>query len=143
MGRKIAWAVGLLLLAAAAARMLGTGGEAVRLARKSNEGDQTGNLGAIRSALSVYYGDMAGAGPARLEALTVAGKYLAALPQARPPDYHSGTSAVRAFSAEEYEDLRLGDEGGWGYVAASTDAARAVFVNCTHTDTKGSVWARY
>ncbi len=41
------------------------------LIRKSNEGASKGNLGAIRSALSIYYGDLEGTYPANVGALTV------------------------------------------------------------------------
>lgn len=113
----------------------------ILLMRKSNEGDTKGHLTTIRSALSIYYADMKGAAPARLEALTAGGKYLGALPGAQTPDYHPVSSSVRTYSPEEHAALRLSDEGGWGYVAASTNSA--VFVNCTHTDSRGTVWARY
>lgn len=45
----------------------------------------SGNLGAIRSALSIYYGDNEGFYPTKFESLTVAGKYLPAIPLAKAP----------------------------------------------------------
>src|SRR3954465_10374062 len=58
------------------------------LIRKSSEGASKGNLGSIRSALSIYYGDMEGQYPSDMASLTVAGKYLAAVPASKAPNYH-------------------------------------------------------
>src|SRR5206468_6229263 len=62
------------------------------LIRKSSEGASKGNVGSIRSALSIYYGDMEGQYPADMASLTVAGKYLSSVPSAKAPNYHSDTS---------------------------------------------------
>src|ERR1700683_5306991 len=62
------------------------------LIRKSGEGASKGNLGAIRSSLSIYYGDMEGVYPSQISALTVAGKYLSVVPNAKTPPYHPDTS---------------------------------------------------
>src|SRR2546423_6277661 len=64
------------------------------LIRKSSEGASKGNLGSIRSALSIYYGDMEGQYPTDMASLTVSGKYLANIPAAKAPNYHADTSAV-------------------------------------------------
>ena len=50
------------------------------LIRKSKEGKTKGNLGALRSAISIYYGDMEGLFPNELRSLTVSGKYLSPMP---------------------------------------------------------------
>src|SRR3954469_16548100 len=63
------------------------------LIRKSSEGASKGNLGSIRSSLSIYYGDMEGQYPSSLAGLTVAGKYLASVPVAKTPNYHSDSAA--------------------------------------------------
>ena len=108
------------------------------LIRKSSEGASKGNLGSIRSALSIYYGDMEGQYPADLGALTIAGKYLQPVPNAKEPNYHNDTSvAIQAASTSN-------DAAGWLYNNLATDPnLGSVFVNCTHTDTKGSVWTTY
>ncbi len=107
------------------------------LIRKSGEGASKGNLGAIRSALSIYYGDMEGQYPADLASLTVAGKYLGNVPVAKSPNYHVDSSAVTG-------GITSGDAGGWLYNNTTTDAnLGTVLVNCTHTDTKGTVWTTY
>jgi prepilin-type N-terminal cleavage/methylation domain-containing protein len=107
------------------------------LLRRANEGAAYGNLGVIRSALSIYYSDMEGQFPATLGALTAHAKFLKAIPELRVPNYHNSTSA---FSLGD----SAGDSGGWLYnnVIASAKFG-VVLVDCTHTDTKGSVWSAY
>ena len=110
------------------------------LIRKSSEGASKGNLGSLRSALSIYYGDMEGQYPVTASALTVAGKYLTALPVAKAPNYHADSSAEVDASAVTAPD----NAGGWWYDNIMTDAnVGSIMVNCTHTDTKGSVWTVY
>jgi general secretion pathway protein G len=107
------------------------------LIRKSSEGASKGNLGAIRSALSIYYGDMEGQYPATVESLTVGGKYLSTIPAAKAPNYHSDAPTVAYQTASD-------DAGGWTYNNTNLDANQGtILVNCTHTDTKGTVWTVY
>ena len=106
------------------------------LLRKSGEGAAKGNLGAIRSALSIYYGDMEGNYPSDLAALTVNGKYLQTIPLAKTPNYHPDSASVA--------DSTITDVGGWSYNNQPTNPNfGTVLVNCTHTDTKGTVWTAY
>lgn len=101
-------------------------------------GRQTvGNLGSIRSALSVYYGDLEGAYPESLAPLTVDGKYLTAIPRAQVPGAHYATDAVA--SGREPDDA-----GGWLYNNVVGDANYGnILVNCTHTDFNGKAWNSY
>ena len=107
------------------------------LIRKSSEGASKGNLGAVRSALSIYYGDMEGQYPADLPALTVSGKYLSAIPVAKAPNYHADSSAV-------VDQTLANDAAGWSYNDTVGNANfGTLWVNCTHTDTKSSIWTSY
>jgi prepilin-type N-terminal cleavage/methylation domain-containing protein len=107
------------------------------LIRKSNEGASKGNLGSIRGALSIYYGDLEGQYPSDMASLTVAGKYLSSVPAAKAPNYHGDTSVV-------VNGIAATDTGGWSYNNVTGDANMGtIWVNCTHTDTKGSVWTNY
>lgn len=109
------------------------------LIRKSSEGASKGNLGSIRSALSIYYGDLEGVYPDQLSALTISGKYLTAVPNAKTPNYHADSSAETdgVLSA-------VSDGGGWYYNNVLGDSnVGGLVVRCTHTDTKGSVWTTY
>jgi prepilin-type N-terminal cleavage/methylation domain-containing protein len=107
------------------------------LIRKSGEGASKGNLGAIRSALSIYYGDMEGQYPQAMTALTINAKYLSALPVAKTPNYHADSSAQNNATTSN-------DAGGWNYDNVAGDPnLGTVLVNCTHTDTKGTLWTSY
>jgi prepilin-type N-terminal cleavage/methylation domain-containing protein len=109
------------------------------LIRKSGEGASKGNLGSIRSSLSIYYGDMEGQYPNQLIALTMNSKYLSAIPPAKTPSYHFDTST-------EYDatGVAVNEASNWIFNNIATDAnVGQLNVNCTHTDTKGSVWSSY
>jgi len=111
------------------------------LIRKSSEGASKGNLGALRSAMSIYYGDMEGLYPTTIGALTIAGKYLTQIPRSKAPNYHtdSATEVLMTIAATLPTDA-----GGWFYNNVSGNAnVGNVLVNCTHTDTKGTVWTGY
>ena len=62
------------------------------LIRKSQEGATKGSLGALRSALSIYYADMEGQYPADMNSLTTNGKYLSTIPTVTTPPYHIATN---------------------------------------------------
>ena len=113
--------------------------------RTSNEGGTKGTLTAVRSGLSIYYSDMEGQFPSNLDPLTTAGnKYFKApgnllsvytQPHGRVND-NGSIEYVASFSGD------TGDTGHWGYVNSGTEKGK-IFVQCTHTDTKGSVWTSY
>jgi hypothetical protein len=91
--------------------------------------------------MSIYYGDMEGVYPANATALTIAGKYLTVLPNAKAPNYHADSSQVTLLGATA---TPVADGVGWYYMAEATNAnVGNVLVNCTHTDTKGSIWSAY
>jgi len=108
------------------------------LIRKSNEGASRGNLGAVRSSLSIYYGDMEGQYPGDLNSLTIGLKYMKAMPTAKIPPYHADSNSSTGST------LTTGDAAGWGYNNVSTNANfGTTWVQCTHTDTKGKSWSEY
>jgi prepilin-type N-terminal cleavage/methylation domain-containing protein len=113
------------------------------LIRKSGEGATKGNLGAMRSALFIYYGDMGGQYPSQLAGLTTSGKYLAAIPTAKLPNYHSDSAAENDYNGGCQPSMS-NDFSGWAYCATQTDPAiGATNVACSHTDSKGNAWTSY
>lgn len=119
------------------------------LVRKSKEGATKGSLGALRSALSIYYSDMESQFPQTivsndaLTVLTIKSKYLTGIPNARVADYHAdnSTEADRCLTCGGFSPLDLGN---WLYDSTPGDPGfGTVWVDCTHTDTKGSVWTLY
>lgn len=119
------------ILAGVAAIKYGT------LLRKADEGAVQGNLGTLRSAISIYYADMEGQYPQTLSALTASSKYLKAVPSGKIPSYHQASALVTSAVTAD-------DAGGWVY-NADTSHSRfgSIAVNCIHTDSKGSVWSSY
>ena len=115
------------------------------LISKSQEGATKGNLGTIRSALSIYYGDTEGFYPtdaASLDSLTVGQKYLQSVPNANLPKTsnnlgHSSTTSVVNGIADA--------SGGWYYNNAGLGSSTwgQVLVNCTHNDVKNAIWSSY
>ncbi len=127
----------LLLALASGCKDSGTGASPKASDNAGNGESPKNSLGAIRSALSIYYGDMEGQYPQDLAALTIGGKYLNAIPKVGPLNIHPQSSGVRT-------GLTPTDEGGWLYnnLAANANVGN-VMINCTHTDTKGSTWIAY
>jgi general secretion pathway protein G len=104
----------------------------------SNESASLGSLGAIRSALNVYYGDNAGYFPFDLGPLTQPGSnYLSAFPPLYTADH--GRSANVSYAPSEDGSM---DTGNWGYVNAGSQQG-TVWIQCTHTDSRGNVWSHY
>jgi prepilin-type N-terminal cleavage/methylation domain-containing protein len=127
------------------------------LIRKSNEGATKGNLGAIRSALSIYYGELEGwfpvpttsgaAANTSLNAILTMenGKYVKEIPACNTPPFHAkgatGEVTIAVSSGDESANA-----GWWGYKETNDAVGRQwgdVWVNCTHTDSKTAVWGSY
>ena len=87
-----------------------------------------------------------------------AGKYINSFPHAMVPDYHPAGSGMGGMAGSDTDVMNAptiaagfaaaGDcvlTGAWLYFADPTQPATwgQVFVYCTHTDTKGTVWSSY
>lgn len=110
------------------------------LITKSKESSAKGSLGAVRSAVSIYYSDTEGIFPGLLaEGLTTSNKYLDAVPGVTIPPVpaysnpgHTNSTTITTWPAA------MGDTGGWYY----NSSIGTVQVNCAaHHDTKGSSWS--
>src|SRR5438045_8258910 len=84
-----------------------------QLITKGNEANTKGNLGAIRSALSIYYGDSEGSYPTdTLNSLTLGARYMTNLPIAKLPQV-SGLNIGHADSSLVTPQTAMTDAGGW------------------------------
>lgn len=108
------------------------------LVLKSKESAVKGQLGALRSAVSLYYAGTEGLLPASAAtlptALTTSGKYLTFIPplQVPPPGNHAHTTLVTGTMA---------DDGRWFYVSAQ---GGRVAVSCqVHRTVDGTIWSRW
>ncbi|MDD5686496.1 MAG: 16S rRNA (guanine(527)-N(7))-methyltransferase RsmG [Elusimicrobia bacterium] len=106
--------------------------------RRTKEGKTKGDLGNLRSAIGLYYGDMEGmqypqnAAAISNESGPVQTKYLSKMSSVKlGVQAHGDTNDINDFNNGD----ALTDLGNWGYVASSGK----MFVNCTHTDVKGGV----
>lgn len=111
--------------------------------RGAMESRTLSHLAAIENAVADYVkseGDI----PARLDVLIP--KYLAEIPAAAPGlRPHKETNEVQLYPADVIRDgavdgSRLQDTGKWGYV--HNDRQVIVFVDCTHSSSRGKPWYR-
>ena len=123
-----------------------------QLVAKSQEGATKGNLGSVRSALSIYYGDTEGFYPTdTLASLTAASKYLQTIPNAQLPHTvknigHTTASSVTTVPSIAALAAAAADVGGWVYDNSGLGGSTtwgSVVVGCSHQDAKGSFWTAY
>lgn len=111
------------------------------LMRYGAEGAAKGNLGALRHTVDEYQGAHEGLSPESLDALVRAGKVeLRRLWPRFSRASHPPTDGAIVVSGRDGTD-----SGKWAYVVSASSPALtgAVFIDCTHTDAKGSVWTSY
>lgn len=109
------------------------------LLNKSKEGSTREGLGAVRSALHIYFGDNMIYPYDELSSMTENGRYLSQLPFAKLP----GTPHLdnRNISVGASTAAALTDAGGWAYINDPASAYYGTFlVNCSHTDLNGNLW---
>ena len=119
------------------------------LVAKSQEGRCKANLGTIRSALSIYYGDLEGWYPTKpntLDSLTLNGRYLQVMPSADLPK--TSNSAGHAATPQVTNAAPVEPTvGGWYYnnntAALGAGSWGQILVNCVHQDLRASVWSTY
>ena len=121
------------------------------LVTKSKEAIVKANLGAVRSALSIYYGDTEGVYPSNLYwGLTADSRYL---PQGNMgsftiPKVTAQGNPGHSYNTTNQADVQQGDGGGLIdnkalYFINSGTREGETYVGCTHNDTKGTIWTAY
>jgi len=119
------------------------------MVRKSHEGSTKGNLGALRSVLSIYYADNeawypTGSYSSNSTVLTsLVPKYIKEIPKARAANYHAASD--RVFNHTYTIQTHWHDQVGWMYDGYTTRDKLwgELWVSCNHTDSKGTVWSEY
>jgi len=108
------------------------------MTRKSTDAFTKGNLGTIRSALSIYYGNNEGIYPSDdLTCLTNNVRFLVVMPPTRIKPYHQDSNQVTAESTPS-------ETGGWSYDNIPSDQTwGTVRVGCLHTDAKSVTWTDF
>jgi prepilin-type N-terminal cleavage/methylation domain-containing protein len=125
---------------------------------KSQEGTTKGNLGTLRSALSIYYSDNSGEYPSpsgglsSISALAMGGRYMQIIPQAVLPVTANSAGHAASNIANDYDgsgglDIPIaasegaGSGGGWAYDSNPlSDTFGTLAVNCMHEDLRGIIW---
>ena len=124
-----------------------------QMLEKAREGSTKGNIGAIKSATSIYYGDREGVWPTSIDLttnpLTLAfSGYMDSIPPVKVTcpwrgtnPSPSGTTATMAKSVTESTTLTSPSAAvsGWLYNPSTGD----VWVNSTLTDSKGVPYSTY
>lgn len=119
------------------------------LVTKSKEASVKGSLGAVRSALSIYYGDTEGSYPGNLfTGLTNANRYMPAVGNAASLGNFTIPKNSNANPGHDYGNVGSAAGVQQGAVNDATALAYntadgSVIVNCSHNDTKGTLWSAY
>lgn len=115
------------------------------LITKAQEASIKGQLGGIRSALSIYYADNEGVFPnifasVGINELTIGSRYLDSIPSItipKRPTFHRGSFAGVGFPT------LLDSAAAKGMVWVYGPVEGEVHVACTHTDSRGVTWSSY
>jgi len=117
------------------------------LVSKSQEGATKGNLGTLRSALSIYYGDTEGFYPIdNLGTLTVGQRYLQNIPALNLPKTTSSIGhSIGDIGVDAGVMSLAADKGNWYYdnSGSGDNFWGSVVVGCSHKDIRGSTWTYY
>jgi hypothetical protein len=100
--------------------------KAAELEHRRIMADNISNLGVLRSALAVYYGDHEGVYPEFLEQLVT--KYIGAIPKIPLMEHPGAESKIQNLAAPTPTDV-----GGWGYVGDPKSVNNGqLIINCNH-----------
>jgi prepilin-type N-terminal cleavage/methylation domain-containing protein len=119
------------------------------LIQKSRDSSVQGDLGALRSAISIYYADTEGLFPSdHLTCLTTGARYLDSIPTPKVGNHAKGTSVFTNDSGGLNAIFTV-DNGEWVYwnwtisntFNGVTGTQGKSWVGCTHADAKGIQWS--
>lgn len=124
-----------------------------QLIRKSQEAATLGQLGGVRSALTIYYADNEGRFPqvplgfnttSLQGVLTAQTKYLSQWPPLHVPSYHDTTYTVDTVASDNFAALDPTCDGEYVYVAApASPAFGKIAIECYDQDLRNRIWSSY
>ncbi|MCX8092782.1 MAG: hypothetical protein N3E50_01285, partial [Candidatus Goldbacteria bacterium] len=115
---------------------------------KAREGATKGNIGAIKSAITIYYGDWEGQWPSDLDTSSTNKfkKYLEKMPVVKVThgfDKTTGTLSGTSSSVTYVSTIPTAtNTDGWAY-ATSGELLGNIWVNNAATDTRGTPYTKY
>ncbi|MCK4532890.1 type II secretion system protein [bacterium] len=102
------------------------------LTRKSHEAITKGNLAILRTTLDVYFSDNEGFYPYGNPTSSLIPRYLDQMPRCYTHHHPQSTNI------QDYGGI-MGDTGGWGYWMEAHSEWGKIFIDCTHTDLRGTI----
>ncbi len=129
----------------------------IDMVAKSKEATVKGQIGTLRSAIAIYYGDNEGEFPppsatqsSLKDALTTGAKYLAVIPTIALPSNRMGNPGHGPTNSEDDTpqaacppDVTELPSQIWYYDPSSNDCRGQLFIHCQHSDVKGSLWSSF
>jgi len=123
------------------------------MVRRGKESAARGQLGAVRSAISIYYADNEGMFPTvplgfnrteLIHTLTARTKYLQRWVPLMVPKHHPSTFTIDQVAHGDFALIDPVCDGEFVYVAARAASAWGkIAIECYHRDLKNSIWSTF
>ncbi len=113
------------------------------LVTKAKESKVKAGLGALRSAISIYYSDVQAYPDDLPTALLTDEKYIDSIPSYSIPAVSGVPSSGHDNKTGITSTFDDSASGAWYYTLPGNPYEGSVFVNCSHPDTKSSPWSSY
>lgn len=123
------------------------------MVRRGKESAARGQLGAVRSAISIYYADNEGVFPTvplgfdrteLIQTLTAQTKYLQRWVPLLVPTHHRATFTIDQVAHDDFFAIDPICDVEFVYVAnRAASAWGKIAIECYHTDVKGSIWSTF
>jgi general secretion pathway protein G len=111
---------------------------------KSKESTVKGSLGSVRSALSIYYSDVGDYPSDVTVGLTTNSHYMAEIPLVTIPAVLANSNPGHSAATGAKNVVTVDDDVPNGVFAYMNSTSLGLLaINCSHMDTKGTVWSAY
>ena len=109
------------------------------LVKKSQEANIRGNLGALRSAITIYYSGNQTVPNFITNCLDAGGRYIPQVPSVKIPAHSSVGNPGHSLIGGDTSTLDDMATAAWWFIPQSADSF-LLTVNCSHLDAKGLSW---